>query len=33
MGDMVDYIVEGPCGEQDQPSTIVDLISGKNIRP
>ena len=33
MGDMVDYIIEGPCGEHDQPSTIIDLISGKRIRP
>ena len=33
MGDMVDYIVEGDCGEYDQPSTIIDLISGKSIRP
>ena len=33
MGDMVDYIIEGPCGEHHQPSTIIDLISGKSIRP
>ena len=32
MGNYVDYIVEGSCGKYDQPSTIVDLVSGKNIR-
>ena len=29
----LDYIVEGDCGAFNKPSTIVDITTGKEIRP
>jgi len=32
-GDLVDFVVPGPCGPSDGPSEIRDLLSGKVLRP
>ncbi len=33
MGPVLDYIIEGEKGSFERPSTIIDLCSGKTIRP
>ena len=33
MGPLLDYIIEGEKGSFERPSTIIDLCSGKTIRP
>ena len=33
MGPLLDYIIEGKKGSFERPSTIIDLCSGKTIRP
>ncbi len=33
MGSLLDYIIEGEKGSFERPSTIIDLCSGKTIRP
>ena len=33
MGSQLDYIVFRPTGPFNNPSTIIDLSSGKTIRP
>jgi L-threonylcarbamoyladenylate synthase len=33
MGSVLDYIIEGEKGLFERPSTIIDLCSGKTIRP
>ena len=30
---LLDYIVEGDCGGFIKPSTIIDIVTGKEIRP
>ena len=31
--EVLDYIVEGDCGRFIKPSTIIDIVTGKEIRP
>ena len=31
--EVLDYIVEGDCGRFSKPSTIIDIVTGKEIRP
>ena len=31
--EVLDYIVEGDCGAFNKPSTIIDIATGKEIRP